>query len=262
VLLGRETSSLQLLAPNLLTGGKGADLVICGNVVLNTLSARSTSTLLLDPVCTDSSPCRQVSGLAELSYATGFQFIYVIKRYVFCSSWSVPINRKSNQRTSPRSNAGSRARVPKNPACLAGAVLAPEAAPCWRSHPCLADQLRAQASVYGLRSSPWRPSARTHMQWPSSTCRLLLTDHSRCGGAAAWRARKRVVGTDDVSILTRPSGIFTYQKKQIDRSFFLWAQARTVCRRSRHDPAPSGHSHVVTRSNVVHASSDAPADQD
>jgi hypothetical protein len=35
VLLGRETSSLQLLAPNLLTGGKGADLVIRGNVVLN-----------------------------------------------------------------------------------------------------------------------------------------------------------------------------------------------------------------------------------
>jgi hypothetical protein len=39
VLLGRETGSLQLLVPLLLTGGKGADLVICGNVVLNTLSA-------------------------------------------------------------------------------------------------------------------------------------------------------------------------------------------------------------------------------
>jgi hypothetical protein len=35
VLLGRETSSLQLLAPLLLTGGKGADLVIRGNAVLN-----------------------------------------------------------------------------------------------------------------------------------------------------------------------------------------------------------------------------------
>jgi hypothetical protein len=35
VLMGRETSSLQLLAPLLLTGGKGADLVIRGNVVLN-----------------------------------------------------------------------------------------------------------------------------------------------------------------------------------------------------------------------------------
>jgi hypothetical protein len=32
---GRETGSLQLLAPLLLTGGKGADLVIRGNVVLN-----------------------------------------------------------------------------------------------------------------------------------------------------------------------------------------------------------------------------------
>jgi hypothetical protein len=35
VLMGRETSSLHLLAPLLLTGGKGADLVIRGNVVLN-----------------------------------------------------------------------------------------------------------------------------------------------------------------------------------------------------------------------------------
>jgi hypothetical protein len=33
--MGRETGLLQLLAPLLLTGGKGADLVICGNVVLN-----------------------------------------------------------------------------------------------------------------------------------------------------------------------------------------------------------------------------------
>jgi hypothetical protein len=35
VLMGRETGSLHLLAPLLLTGGKGADLVIRGNVVLN-----------------------------------------------------------------------------------------------------------------------------------------------------------------------------------------------------------------------------------
>jgi hypothetical protein len=35
VLMGRETGSLQLLAPLLLTGGRGADLVIRGNVVLN-----------------------------------------------------------------------------------------------------------------------------------------------------------------------------------------------------------------------------------
>jgi hypothetical protein len=48
VLMGRETGSLQLLASLLLTGGKGADLVIRGNVVLNTLSARSTSTLPRD----------------------------------------------------------------------------------------------------------------------------------------------------------------------------------------------------------------------
>ena len=48
VLLGMETGSLQLLASLLLTGGKGADLVIRGDVILNTLSTRSTSTLLRD----------------------------------------------------------------------------------------------------------------------------------------------------------------------------------------------------------------------
>jgi hypothetical protein len=35
VLLERDTGLPHLLAPNLLTGGKGADLVIRGNVVLN-----------------------------------------------------------------------------------------------------------------------------------------------------------------------------------------------------------------------------------
>jgi hypothetical protein len=72
VLLGRETSSLQLLAPLLLTGGKGADLVIRGDVILNTLSACSTSTLLRDQICINSPSIRQVFGLAELSYARGF----------------------------------------------------------------------------------------------------------------------------------------------------------------------------------------------
>jgi hypothetical protein len=33
--MGRETGTLQLLVPLLLMGGKGADLVIRGNVVLN-----------------------------------------------------------------------------------------------------------------------------------------------------------------------------------------------------------------------------------
>jgi hypothetical protein len=70
--MGREIGTLQLFAPLLLTGGKGADLVIRGNVVLNTLSARSTSTLLRDQICINSSINRQVPGLAELSYATGF----------------------------------------------------------------------------------------------------------------------------------------------------------------------------------------------
>jgi hypothetical protein len=59
--MGRKTGSLHLLASLLLTRGKGADLVIRGNVVLNTLSARSTSMLLRDQICINSSSSRQVS---------------------------------------------------------------------------------------------------------------------------------------------------------------------------------------------------------
>jgi hypothetical protein len=72
--MGKETGHLQLLASLLLTGGKGADLVIRGNVVLNTLLARSTSTLLRDQIYINSPSIQQVSGLAELSYATAFDF--------------------------------------------------------------------------------------------------------------------------------------------------------------------------------------------
>jgi hypothetical protein len=70
--MGRETGPLQLLAPLLLTGGKGTDLVIRGNVVLNTLSAHSTLMLLRDLICINSPSSWQVLGLAELSYTTGF----------------------------------------------------------------------------------------------------------------------------------------------------------------------------------------------
>jgi hypothetical protein len=52
--------------------GKGADLVIRGNVIINTLLAHSTSMLLQDQICIRSPSSWQVSGLAELSYATGF----------------------------------------------------------------------------------------------------------------------------------------------------------------------------------------------
>jgi hypothetical protein len=82
VLMGRETGTLQLLAPLLLTGGKGADLlltggkgadlVIRGNVVLNTLSARSTSMLLRIRLTSTLHQAGRSLGLAELSYATGF----------------------------------------------------------------------------------------------------------------------------------------------------------------------------------------------
>jgi hypothetical protein len=79
VLLVSDTGSIQLLAPLLLTGGKEADLVIYGNVVLNTLLARSILTLLRDQICINSSSNRQVSSLVELSYATGFSSVRRIK---------------------------------------------------------------------------------------------------------------------------------------------------------------------------------------
>jgi hypothetical protein len=46
--MGRETGLPQLLAPLLLTGGKGADLVIRGNVVLNTYKQNSRLTVRSD----------------------------------------------------------------------------------------------------------------------------------------------------------------------------------------------------------------------
>jgi hypothetical protein len=93
--MGRETGLLQLLAPLLLTGGKGADLVIRGNVVLNTLSACSTSTLLRDQICINSSSSRQVTGLAELSYATGFDYLLRNRTIFFGST----VHRISPSRT-------------------------------------------------------------------------------------------------------------------------------------------------------------------
>ena len=73
--MGRETGSLHLLAPLLLTGEKGADLVIRGNVVLNTLSARSTSTLLWIRSAPNLHQAGRSPGLAELSYAIAFDFL-------------------------------------------------------------------------------------------------------------------------------------------------------------------------------------------
>jgi hypothetical protein len=72
VLLRRDTGLPHLLAPNLLTGEKGADLVICGNVVLNTLSIRSTSMLLRTRSASTLHHAGRSSSLAELSYETGF----------------------------------------------------------------------------------------------------------------------------------------------------------------------------------------------
>jgi hypothetical protein len=74
--------SLHLLAPLLLTGGKGADLVIRGNVVFNTLSARSTLMLLRIRSAPTLHHAGRSSGLAELSYATDFDSLSTrLKRY-------------------------------------------------------------------------------------------------------------------------------------------------------------------------------------
>jgi hypothetical protein len=79
--MGRETGLLQLLAPLLLMGGKGADLVIHGDVVLNTLSTHSISTLLRYQICINSPSSRQVFSLAELSYAIGFALVHRHKKH-------------------------------------------------------------------------------------------------------------------------------------------------------------------------------------
>jgi hypothetical protein len=221
VLLGRETGSLQLLAPLLLTGGKGADLVIRGDVVLNTLSARSTSTLLRDR--RSASTLRQTgrsSGLAELSYATGFWFIYAIKWYVFCSSRSVRIIGRAiiaryrgatpevalAYRRSPRALLEPRSRRKSHRA---------------GGHPCdgvrPTDQLWDQASVCGLR-----PSARTHVQRPSpcmaapANCWLTLVAERQPGGRG-----NGAVAIDGVSISTKPSGIFPLPKETNRPLFFF-----------------------------------------
>jgi hypothetical protein len=62
--------------------GKGADLVIRGNVVLNTLSTRSISTLLRDRICINSPSSRHVLRPSRTVLRDRLRFIYVIERYV------------------------------------------------------------------------------------------------------------------------------------------------------------------------------------
>jgi hypothetical protein len=59
--MGRETGSLHLLAPLLLMGGKGADLVIRGNVVLNNFIGGPAARLPRVSCGRDSSPVRSGS---------------------------------------------------------------------------------------------------------------------------------------------------------------------------------------------------------
>jgi hypothetical protein len=62
--MGRETGSLHLLTPLLLTGGKGADLVVRGNVVLNSWAlARRAFRLLANLPPPVSSGCASLLGV-------------------------------------------------------------------------------------------------------------------------------------------------------------------------------------------------------
>jgi hypothetical protein len=83
VLLGRDMDLPQLLASVLLTGGKGADLVIHGNVVMNTLSARSTSTLLRDRISINSPSSQQVLWSSRTVLRDSLGFLHVIEWFVF-----------------------------------------------------------------------------------------------------------------------------------------------------------------------------------
>jgi hypothetical protein len=68
----------------LLTGEKGADLVIRDAIVLNTLSARSTSTLLRDQICINSPSSRQVLRPSRTVLRDRLRILfYTVERYVF-----------------------------------------------------------------------------------------------------------------------------------------------------------------------------------
>jgi hypothetical protein len=149
VLLGRDTGLPRLLAPDLLTGVKGVDLVIRGNVVLNTLSAYSNSMLLRDQICINSSSIRQVSGLAELSYARGFDSPLHNRTVWFVStihSWGSRLDERS---VSP---------APHSPACPVGDLIVAPPSPVgidsdsphrWRSRPRHARSVRVRPLMVG-----------------------------------------------------------------------------------------------------------------
>jgi hypothetical protein len=74
VLMGRDTGHPYLLTPNLLTGGKGADLAIRGNVVLN---RRDDVDVQSSPChrhgCKESSPCSCGPRAATTNHGGGFR---------------------------------------------------------------------------------------------------------------------------------------------------------------------------------------------
>jgi hypothetical protein len=190
VLLSRETGPLQLLAPLLLMGGKGADLVIRGDIVLNTLSTCSTSTLLRDQICITSLSSRQVLGLAELSYTTDFDspfaqsygmlkldllFLMCARTMIHMSNLS--LSSRCYARARALSGAALRARVGSR-------VYAPGQTGCARSH-------LLHASPEPLHASTW--SGRLRLQLHVGLQHVLVgTADGRSSGSACFTGHSSV----------------------------------------------------------------------
>jgi hypothetical protein len=78
-------------------GRKRADLVICGNVVLNTLSVRSISTLLRDQICINSLSRWQFLWPRRTILCDSLRFLYAMARYVICNFSNLLFSVKRNQ---------------------------------------------------------------------------------------------------------------------------------------------------------------------
>jgi hypothetical protein len=153
--------------------------VIRGNIVLNTLSAHSTSTLLQDQICINSSSSRQVTGLAELSYATDFDFPSTQWNdmfFIYCS-WGSHLD--------DRPTISSRDRL----GLLAPLEVAPEASASGRSW--LGATLAAAYRKYckrvrarWSRLSSWCGAAEDELQKPEKTEMWFFLEPQRC---REWR---------------------------------------------------------------------------
>jgi hypothetical protein len=77
--MGRETSLLQLLAPLLLTGGKGADLVIRDNVVFKHVISTLYLDVAADLIYINSPSSRQVLRPSRTVLRDRLRFLRIIE---------------------------------------------------------------------------------------------------------------------------------------------------------------------------------------